>query len=148
MRIGGAPSRRRLSRGTSGLASNSRSSARTTFAEALSGAEADLAQARVQADLESIDNAALALRDAPTRENLDKYRRAIRDVLYGLLQAYEVESVTGFNRFGKRTFHVLVRVVDQELDQLARLVLSKAKDSLAIAAKIDDIRGILLDSIR
>lgn len=148
MKVWGARDRRR----TSGAMSDRRplpaGASRAPFAEALQEAEVERARANVQAGIESIDKAAQDLRDSPTMERLIAYKRAIHDVLSKLLDAYSVEELRGFNRFGKRTIHVLVRIVDEKLEELARLVLSNAQDALAIAARLDDIRGILLDSVR
>lgn len=148
MRVRGASHRRGLSHALSERAASSTGGSRAAFADALREIEVSQAHQRAEAGIESIDRAAALLRNHPTRENLELFKGAIRDVLSALLQAYEVETLTGFSRLGKRTIHVLVRTVDQELDELARLVLSKAHDSLAIAAKIDDVRGLLLDFLR
>ena len=118
------------------------------FVEALNDAVSGRGERMTEADLETVDRCAAALRRSPTLENLRAYREAIRSFLARLLAAYSVEEIRGFNRFGKRSITVLVRVVDAELDELARMVLQRSQETLAIAAKLDDIRGILLDYIR
>jgi len=148
MRVRGVPDRRRTAPTGSERRQHQPSTARASFADLLHQAEVDEARANLQAGLEMIDRAAHALRDSPSLETLNQYKKAIRDVLAPLLAAYSVEELRGFNRYGKRTIHVLVRIVDEKLDELARLVLSNAQDALAIAARIDDIRGILLDWLR
>ena len=42
----------------------------------------------------------------------------------------------------------MVRVVDQKLEELTRLLLARERDNLAIAARLDEIRGLLLDLYR
>ena len=39
----------------------------------------------------------------------------------------------------------IVKMVDENLDNLARELVKDEKDHLAIVAAIDDIRGLLLD---
>jgi len=104
--------------------------------------------ALAEEDLEAVDRAAAALRSAPTLDNLRIYREAIRAFLAKALAAYQVDEVRTFNRYGKRSITYLVRIVDARLDQLARTVLANARDTLAIAVQLDDIRGLLLDCIR
>ena len=38
-----------------------------------------------------------------------------------------------------------MRLVDAQLDELTRLLLAREQDNLAIAARLDNIRGLLLD---
>lgn len=99
-------------------------------------------------DLETVDRYAAALRESPTMKNLRNYREAIRSFLSALLDAYAVEEVRGFTRYGKRSISILVRTVDAKLEELALTVLHNAQDTLEIAARIDDIRGLLLDYMR
>jgi len=56
--------------------------------------------------------------------------------------------VRSFNRRGRQTIAMLVRTIDKELDELGRLILAKVQDPLKIAAKIDDIRGLIFDYFR
>lgn len=100
-------------------------------------------------DLSSVDEAAKALKASPTLDNWRAYRDAVRAVLGEITKsAYRVEEIRSFDKRGRRTLAMLVMTVDQRLDELGRLILSGAQDSLAIAAKIDDIRGILHDHLR
>lgn len=137
---------RRVGRGTSG-ASLAATKARVPFREVLES-EAAREPAPVEADLDAVDRAAAQLRRCPTLENLRAYREAIRAFLAKALSAYQVDEVRTFSRHGKRSITFLIRIVDARLDQLARIVLEDARDTLAIAAQLDDIRGLLLDCIR
>lgn len=119
------------------------------FFEALRAAEAQHAtQEEVRALFEPVEAAAQALKRAPTLENLAAYKQAMKEFLSRILQqAYLVDHVRTFRR-GRPSVSVLVRTIDAQLDELARLVLAQTRDALAIAAKIDEIRGIILDYFR
>lgn len=119
------------------------------FLEALQAAETVGMHRDFQEGYQSVEEAARALKDSPTLENLIAYKRAIHDFLTRVLSsAYAVEHVRTFTRRGRPTISVLVRTVDERLEELAREVLGASKDATAIAAMIDDIRGIILDYFR
>lgn len=81
--------------------------------------------------------------------NLRRFKEVVRSLLKKVLDnAYVVEEVRAFNRRGRQSVAMLVRTIDKELDELGRLILAKAQDPLKIAAKIDDIRGLILDYLR
>lgn len=82
-------------------------------------------------------------------ENLRRFKDVVRSLLKKVLEnAYVVEEVRSFNRRGRQTIAMLVRTIDKELDELGRLILAKVQDPLKIAAKIDDIRGLIFDYFR
>lgn len=147
MKVGAAGGgNRRVGRGAAGAAPTP-PAARLPFRQVLQN-ETVRETALAEEDLEAVDRAAAALRSAPTLDNLRIYREAIRAFLAKALAAYQVDEVRTFNRYGKRSITYLVRIVDARLDQLARTVLANARDTLAIAVQLDDIRGLLLDCIR
>ena len=74
----------------------------------------------------------------------------------GLITNFINEVVTHSHEFSRENFldrrgrhHVygIVRLVNQELDELAQELLKKEKDRLSILDKIDEINGLLLDMI-
>lgn len=102
----------------------------------------------VESDVETVDRAAKELRESPGIETLETYKDAIRRLLKRLLEAYTVDEKSGFTPLGKRRVSVLLRIVDHELDELAHMVLGQAQDTLKIASKLDDIRGLIFDHLR
>lgn len=121
----------------------------SAFLEALQAAENKAAQSEIHREFQSVEAAARALKESPTLENLNAYKRAIHDFIERVInQAYSVHHVRTFSRKGRPVLSVLVRTIDEQLEELARQVLSNAQDATAIAAKIDDIRGIILDYFR
>ncbi|MCL2576657.1 MAG: YaaR family protein [Defluviitaleaceae bacterium] len=74
----------------------------------------------------------------------------------GLITNFINEVVTHSHEFSRENFldrrgrhHVygIVRLVNQDLDELAQELLKKEKDHLSILDKIDEINGLLLDMI-
>lgn len=74
----------------------------------------------------------------------------------GLITNFINEVVTHSHEFSRENFldrrgrhHVygIVRLVNQDLDELAQELLKKEKDKLAILDKIDEIHGLLLDML-
>jgi len=49
------------------------------------------------------------------------------------------------DRRGRHRVYGMVRLIDQNLDELAQELLKEEKDHLLILNKIDEIRGLLLD---
>ena len=49
------------------------------------------------------------------------------------------------DRRGRHRVYGIVKLVDQNLDELAQELIKDEKDQIAILGKIDEIRGLLLD---
>ncbi len=119
------------------------------FLEALRAADMEQIRREVEPDFDALDDAAKRLKESPTMENLRRFKDVVRSLLKKVLEnAYVVEEVRSFNRRGRQTIAMLVRTIDKELDELGRLILAKVQDPLKIAAKIDDIRGLIFDYFR
>lgn len=83
-------------------------------------------------------------------------RRDVKDMKHyrGLVKAFLNEVVTRSHAFSRENFldrrgrhrvYGIIRLVDENLDQLARELMKDEKDNLAILSKIGEIRGLLLD---
>lgn len=107
--------------------------------------EAEL-QARLQTLMEEI---------TMQGEKLSK-RRDVKDMKHyrGLVKEFMNEVVTRSHSFSRENFldrrgrhrvYGIIRLVDENLDQLAQELMKDEKDHLVILDKIDEIRGLLLD---
>lgn len=83
-------------------------------------------------------------------------RRDVKDMKHyrGLVKAFLNEIVTRSHAFSRENFldrrgrhrvYGIIRLVDENLDQLAQELMKDEKDNLAILNKIGEIRGLLLD---
>lgn len=99
--------------------------------------------------LEEVDRAGQLLLENPTPARLEEYKRQVAAVLRELSRrAFRVVTETGAVRAGRQRLLTIVRAVNEELEALARLVLAREKDRLAIVARLDQIRGLLVDLYR
>ncbi|NLG68664.1 MAG: YaaR family protein [Firmicutes bacterium] len=153
-RIEGLPRRRRAPqvttarRGSARAATGGRAPARA-FSTALVEADRRRYQEALQLALEQVERAGDALRRSPGESTLFAYRQAVRRFCQlALARTYAVDRQLRVDPRGGRRLHVVVRKVDEALDQLAREVLQGQRAALAVAARLDDIRGLLLDLVR
>lgn len=120
----------------------------TAFRDELRMREIQRENAAEQA-LADIDAAAERLRSEATLVALSEYKEALRAaVADAVRRTYRVQTETGFAGGGRRRLLYMVRVVDAKLEELTRLLLARERDNLAIAARLDEIRGMLLDLYR
>lgn len=123
--------------------------AATTFSSALVDADHRQRRRQLEQALAEVDRAADALRRRPGDRTLFEYRRAVRRFLeLALAGTYTVERHLRMEVRGGRRLTAIVRQVDEQLDRLATEVLARQRDLLAIAARLADIRGLLLDLLR
>lgn len=101
----------------------------------------DLAQA-----LEEIDDYAKRLRRNPIMENLLRYKGKVRALLRFLVkQSYVVQESIFYDPHGRRRLLMLVKTIDEKLEELTRGFLSEQDDHLELLGRLDEIRGLLLD---
>ena len=118
----------------------------TAFRDQLEGALGRRRDLELFKELRSLDEAAAALKERPTLERLDHYRKVVRELLLKLLRScYIVERETGFSKQGRKKRFLIVRRIDQELESLSRLVLGRQKSIIELARKLDEIRGLIMD---
>ncbi len=83
-------------------------------------------------------------------------RRDVRDMKHyrGLVKEFLNEVVTHSHSFSRENFldrkgrhrvYGIIRLIDENLDQLAQELMKDEKDNLAILSKIGEIQGLLLD---
>lgn len=106
--------------------------------------------------IDSVYSAGDLLKNSPVPENFATYKKAVQNFLkFVQSQSYEVEEVKGIPQkvkqkgrlkpVTKQKSYTLVKVVNEKLDSLASDILYNQKEQLRMAAKIDDIKGLLVD---
>jgi len=79
---------------------------------------------------------------------LKSYRALITDFINEVVtHSHEFSRENFLDRRGRHHVYGIVRLVNQDLDELAQELLKKEKDRLTILDKIDEIHGLLLDMI-
>jgi len=95
---------------------------------------------------DQIEQLSQELKKSLTPEGVRRYTRAVTAFMKeAIRQSYELGEESCWNRSGNRSSFVIVRKINQSLEEMMELVLNKEKNQLAILAKIDEIRGLLLD---
>lgn len=106
--------------------------------------------------IDSVYSSGDKLKQSPVQENFAEYKKAVQNFLrFVQSQSYELEETKGIMRkvhqkgrlkpVSKQKTYTLVKVVNEKLDSLASDILYNQKDQLKLAAKIDDLKGLILD---
>ncbi|MCL2455944.1 MAG: YaaR family protein [Defluviitaleaceae bacterium] len=79
---------------------------------------------------------------------LKTYRALITNFINEVVtHSHEFSRENFLDRRGRHHVYGIVRLVNQDLDELAQELLKKEKNALTILDKIDEINGLLLDMI-
>ena len=78
--------------------------------------------------------------------DMKRYRSLIKDFLNEIVNRSHKFSRENFlDRRGRHRVYGIIRLIDQNLDELAEALMKEEKDNLSILGKIGEIRGLLLD---
>ena len=107
--------------------------------------EAEL-QARLQTLMEEITMQGEKLSKRRDVKDMKRYRGLIKDFLNEVVTHSHSFSRENFlDRRGRHRVYGIIRLIDENLDQLAQELMKDEKDNLAILNKIGEIQGLLLD---
>ena len=74
------------------------------------------------------------------------YRALIQEFLNEVVtRSHKFSRENFLDRKGRHRVYGIIKLVNQNLDELASELIKDEKDSIAILSKIDEIRGLLLD---
>lgn len=78
--------------------------------------------------------------------DMRRYRTLIKDFMNEIVNRSHKFSRENFlDRRGRHRVYGIIRLVDEKLDELAQALVIEECDKIAILAKVDEIRGLLLD---
>ena len=107
--------------------------------------EAEL-QSRLQGLMEEITMQGDKLSKRRDVKDMKRYRGLIKDFLNEVVTHSHSFSRENFlDRKGRHRVYGIIRLIDENLDQLAQELMKDEKDNLAILNKIGEIQGLLLD---
>lgn len=107
--------------------------------------EAEL-QARLNTLMEEITMQGDKLAKRRDVKDMRHYRSLVKEFLNEVVTRSHSFSRENFlDRRGRHRVYGIIRLVDENLDQLAQELMKDEKDNLAILNKIGEIRGLLLD---
>lgn len=116
------------------------------FAESLTTIVDEEVKRSLDEVLSRIDEISQRLTEAPTYENVVRYTRAVKEFMEDVIQKLYRRT----ERFGIKTregqkIYTLVQNVDEKLSNLTEKVLESQADSLGLASRVGEIRGMLVD---
>ena len=98
--------------------------------------------------LERIDMQSQRLSERLDIGELKRYRTLVKEFLdISLKNSSQFHKEHTLDSKGRHRIFAIVKKVDAELENLASEVLRRQKDNINILARLDDIRGLLLDII-
>ena len=78
--------------------------------------------------------------------DLGKYRTLVKDFMNEVINHSHSFSRENFlDRHGRHRVYGMVKLVNKNLDDLAKELVKDEKDHLAILGRVDEIRGLLID---
>lgn len=103
-------------------------------------------QARLTTLMEEITMQGNKLAKKRDVRDMKKYRGLIKEFMNEIINRSHSFSRENFlDRKGRHRVYGIIRLVDENLDELAKELMKDEQDHLAILAKIGEIRGLLLD---
>ncbi len=78
--------------------------------------------------------------------DMKRYRELIKSFLNEVVyRSHKFSRENFLDRRGRHRVYGIIRLIDQNLDELAEELIKEEKDNIAILNRIDEIRGLLLD---
>lgn len=78
--------------------------------------------------------------------DMRRYRTLIKEFMNEIVNRSHKFSRENFlDRRGRHRVYGIIRLVDEKLDELAQELVNEESDKIAILARVDEIRGLLLD---
>lgn len=120
--------------------------AQQDFGEQLQKIHSNMVKEELDTLLKDIDKQGKALGETLNIRDLKKFKDLIQKFLdYAVNKMYNLKEQQGWDRRGRHKVYTLVESVNNELENLTQMVLSEQKDNINILAKMDQIRGLLVD---
>lgn len=103
-------------------------------------------QARLTTMMEAITMQGDKLAKKRDIRDMKRYRSLIKDFMNEIVsRSHEFSRENFLDKRGRHRVYGIIRLVDENLDQLAKELMKDEQDHLAILSKIGEIRGLLLD---
>lgn len=103
-------------------------------------------QARLQSLMEDITMQGEKLSKRRDVKDMKRYRSLVKEFLNEVVTHSHSFSRENFlDRKGRHRVYGIIRLIDENLDQLAQELMKDEKDNLAILNKIGEIQGLILD---
>jgi hypothetical protein len=96
--------------------------------------------------LSNVDKEAENLKREQNYHALLRYKESVREFMdYVIENVYRIKERMGIPLKKKRKIYVIVECVNEALEALAQQILKEQVDCMQILARVDQIKGLLLD---
>ncbi len=103
-------------------------------------------QAKLNTMMEEITAQGEKLAKKRDIKDMKRYRGLIKEFMNEIVsRSHEFTRENYLDRRGRHRVYGIIRLVDENLDELARELVKDEQDHLSILGKIGEIRGLLLD---
>ena len=80
--------------------------------------------------------------------DLKKYRQLIKEIMNEVVyRSHKFSRENFLDRRGRHRVYGIIRLIDENLDELAKALVEDEKNAIDILGRIDEIRGLLIDII-
>jgi uncharacterized protein YaaR (DUF327 family) len=118
----------------------------SAFLDTLHEQEQSHAALNLEKLLANVDDTAKKLLSDRSKANLKAYREAVRSFMKEAVGgSYRMKGERRWDRRGNARVLYLIERVNKNLEEVATMVLQKQEDAMAVMAKMDEIRGLLVD---
>jgi uncharacterized protein YaaR (DUF327 family) len=118
----------------------------SSFADALKESDVKRRNTVCENILQQIDALSEELKKGPAPADVKKYRSLIADfVKEASSESYDLHEESHWDREGNRKNFVLVKQINQSVEELLDTLMSQEKNQINIVAKMTEIRGLLVD---
>lgn len=118
----------------------------SSFGEQLHRVQGELVHKELENLYRDINQQGKLLIKTLNLKDLKKFRDMIQKFLdYAVNKMYHLKEQPGWDRRGRHKIYTSIETVNKELEDLTKMLLSEQKDQISILAKVDEIRGLLVD---
>jgi uncharacterized protein YaaR (DUF327 family) len=119
---------------------------RQSFGNILKGSVADQQKQVCSQLMEQIDLQSQELKKSFTPEGIRQYIKLVQFFMKETMkETYAIDEDTHWDASGNRKNFIIVKKVNQALEDLMDSVVNQEKPRIDLVAKLDEIRGLLLD---
>ncbi|WP_041077194.1 YaaR family protein [Thermotoga caldifontis] len=122
---------------------STRASQETGFLDVLEKVEEDTYNQLLEKAIKDVVEAGNELVRSPTHENFKKYRESVKHFLKLVeKKLYRIEKTVSVD------LHVVANQVDEKLNEIASTLLQLESGAIKLAAKVEEIYGLLINIYR
>lgn len=109
-------------------------------------ADIPFSPADVEALLDEVHQSGDRLKDNPSVDLVQAYKKAVRDFIHYVVErSFSLEEKSSGGSVLKRKKFYRIAVIDESLERLAAEILRNQRDKLEILRRVDEINGLLVD---